>query len=147
MGGAFAVPLPCWLASGQTARMDLNKPAPPPQSQPQSFKGSLATATLLSDRVVFRRPLVARFGGNRSGEVLLADVIAINVSEPTRLLNGHVHLQTATDPGGLRAWADAPVKQVAGNPRSIMFTWNQRETFKAFVAAVQAAWEAERRDS
>lgn len=122
--------------------MDLSKPAP--GSQPCSFKGYLATATLLPDRVAFRRPWVARLGGNRSAEALWSDVIAINISEPTRVLNGHVHLQTAADPGGLRAWADAPVKQVAGNPRSIMFTWNQREMFKAFVAAVQAAWEAQR---
>jgi len=104
----------------------------------------MATATIHPDRVAFKRSPLARLGGNRSGEVLLADVIAINASEPTRLMNGHVHLMTAADPGGLRAWADAPVKQVAGNPRSIMFTWGQRETFKQFVAAVQAAWEAQR---
>lgn len=124
--------------------MDLHKqPAPP--SEPQSFKGSLVTATLFPDRVVLRRPWVVRLGGNRSGEVLLADVVAVNAVEPTRLMNGYVHLQTAADPGGLRAWADAPVKQVAGNPRSVMFSYGQRETFKGFVAAVQGAWEAQRR--
>lgn len=104
------------------------------------FKGYMASASLHEDRVDFKRPLVARLGGNRSGTVLLGDVLKILHKEPTRLLNGHVHLLTVQDPGGLRAWADSPVKQVAGNPRAIMFTWRQRDTYTKFLAAVEAAW-------
>ncbi|MCX5365903.1 hypothetical protein OG864_45215 [Streptomyces sp. NBC_00124] len=123
--------------------MNLNKPAS--ESQPQSFKGHMATATVLSDRVVFKRSPLARLGGNRSGEVLLADVVAINVTDPTGWVNGHVHLQTAADAGPLRAASKEAQRTMAGNPRSIMFSWGQRETFKRFVAAVQGAWEAQRR--
>ena len=115
--------------------MDLSKPAP--QSVPRSFKGHLATATLLPDRVVFRRPWLTRIGGNRSGEVFLADVIAVNAVEPTRWVNGHVHVQTAADAGPLRIASRDTQRAVAGNRRAIMFTWGQRETFKRFVAAVQ----------
>jgi hypothetical protein len=117
--------------------MDLSKPAPQPL--PQSFKGHLCTAVLHPDRVEFRRPWVVRLGGNRPSTVVLADVLKVVQVAPTRLMNGHVHLVTAADPGGLRAWADAPVKQVAGNPRAIMFAWGQREAQAAFVAAVEAA--------
>lgn len=118
--------------------MDLSKPAP--QSAPLTFKGWQATAVLYPDRVEFKRVWLARLGGNRSGVVLLADVLKIHHVSPTRLVNGWVHLMTVEDPGGLRAWADAPVKQVAGNLRAIMFTWGQRDTFTKFVAAVEAAW-------
>jgi hypothetical protein len=104
----------------------------------------MATATVLPDRVVFKRSRLARLGGNRSGEVLLAGVVAINVVEPTGWVNGHVHLQTAADPAPLRVVSKAQQQAVAGNPRTIMFSYGQRETFKLFVAAVQAAWEAQR---
>lgn len=123
--------------------MDFSKPAP--ESGPQSYKGHMATATVLPDRVVFKRSPLARLGGNRPGEVLLADVIAINVVEPTRWVNGHVHLQTAADSGPVRAASKDAQQAKAGNPRTIMFSYGQRETFKEFVAAVQGAWEAQRR--
>lgn len=117
--------------------MDLNKPAP--QSYPQSFKGHMATAVLHADRVEFRRRWIARLGGNRSGSVLLADVLKVHQVEPTGFVNGHVHLMTAADPGAVRTLQSTPSQQPAGNPRTIMFTVNQRETQAAFVAAVEAA--------
>ncbi|MFI9174855.1 hypothetical protein [Streptomyces lincolnensis] len=117
--------------------MDLNKPAS--ESQPQSFKGHMATATVLPDRVVFKRSPLARLGGNRPGEVLLSDVLAINAVKPTRWVNGHMHLQTAADAGPLRIASRETQRMVAGNHRAIMFAWGRRETFKRFVAAVQGA--------
>ncbi|QQM45151.1 DUF4429 domain-containing protein [Streptomyces liliifuscus] len=103
----------------------------------------MATATVFPDRVVFKRSRLARLGGNRSGEVLLAAVVAVNVVEPTGWVNGYVHLQTAADAGPLRVVSKAQQQAVAGNPRTIMFSYGQRETFKEFTAAVQAAWEAQ----
>lgn len=120
--------------------MDLSKPVP--QSEPLSFKGWQATAVLYPDRVEFRRRWTARLGGNRSGSVLLADVLKIHRVEPTRLVNGYVHLMTAEDPGALRNLTTAPQQQPAGNPRAILFTWGQRDVFEKFLASVEAAWRA-----
>jgi hypothetical protein len=113
--------------------MDFNKPAP----QPQSFKGHMATAVLHPDRVEFRRRWIARLGGNRSGTVLLADVLKVLQVEPTRWVNGYVQLLTLADEGRVRATSREPVKAAAGNPRTILFSWGQRETQAAFVAAVE----------
>ncbi|MER6135112.1 DUF4429 domain-containing protein [Streptomyces sp. NPDC001815] len=122
--------------------MDFSKSAPTPE--PQSYKGPMTSATVYPDRVVFKRSALARLGGNRSGEVPLADVVEVNVVEPTGWVNGHVHLQAAADAGPLRVVSRAQQQAVAGNPRTIMFSYGQRETFKEFVAAVQAAWAAAR---
>lgn len=120
--------------------MDLNKPAPP--SYPLTFKGHLATAVLHADRVEFRRRWVARLGGNRSGTVLLADVLKVDAVEPTGWVNGYVHLITAADTGRLRAASRQSQQAMAGNPRTIMFSYGQRETYAEFAAAVEAAWRA-----
>ncbi|CAM5602327.1 hypothetical protein [Streptomyces coeruleorubidus] len=117
--------------------MDLSKPAP--ESGPLAFKGYMATALLYPDRVEFKRSPIARLGGNRSGTVLLADVLKVHQVAPTRLVNGHVHLMTAEDPGALRSLSMTPKQQPAGNPRTILFTWQQRDTYTKFVAAVEAA--------
>lgn len=117
--------------------MDLSKPSP---SQPPTFKGWQATAVLHPDRVEFKRIWLARLGGNRSGSVLLADVLKIHHVAPSRLVNGYVHLMTAEDPAALRNLSTAPQQQPAGNPRTILFTWNQRDTFEKFLATVEAAW-------
>jgi len=138
-GGGYVVPLPLRAVAGQTAWMDLSK-QPAPEPEPESFKGHMATATVHPDRVVFKRSRLARLGGNGSGEVLLSEVVAINVVEPTGWVNGYVHLQTAADPAPLRVVSKAQQQAVVGNPRTIMFAYGQRETFKQFVAAVEAAW-------
>lgn len=117
--------------------MDLSKPAP---SQPPTFKGWQATAVLHPDRVEFKRIWIAKLGGNRSGSVLLADVLKIHHVAPTRFVNGWVHLMTAEDPGALRNLSMNAGQQPAGNPRAILFTWFQRDTFEKFLAAVEAAW-------
>ncbi len=121
-------------------RMDLSKGG----GEPRVFRGHMATATLHEDRVDFKRPVVARLGGNRSSTVLLGDVLKILRREPTRLVNGHIHLLTAQDDGSLRAASMSPEKTVAGNPRAIMFTWQQRQGYADFLAAVEQAWQ--RRD-
>ncbi|KPC86567.1 hypothetical protein ADL35_09740 [Streptomyces sp. NRRL WC-3753] len=105
------------------------------------FKGYMATVTLREDRVDFKRSLVARLGGNRSSTVLLGDVLKIPRREPTRQVNGHIHLLTAQDDGSLRAASMSPEKTVAGNPRAIMFTWQQRQGHADFFAAVEQAWQ------
>ena len=121
--------------------MDLSKqPAPP--AYPLTFKGHLATSVLHADRVEFRRRWAARLGGNRSGTVLLADVLKIDAVAPTGWVNGYVHLITAADSGRLRAASRLPQEAVAGNPRTIMFSYGQRDTYTKFVAAVEAAWRA-----
>lgn len=119
--------------------MDLSKPPP---SYPLTFKGHLATALLFPDRVEFRRRWAARLSGNRSGTVLLADVLKIDAVGPTGWVNGYVHLVTVADSGRLRATSRLPQEAVAGNPRTIMFSYGQRDTYAAFVAAVEAAWRA-----
>ncbi|KAF2774609.1 hypothetical protein [Streptomyces sp. OM5714] len=111
--------------------MDLSKGG----GEPRVFKRHMATATLHEDRVDFKRPLVARLGGNRSSTVLLGDVLKILRREPTRLANGHIHLLTTQDDGPLRAASMPPEKTVAGNPRAIMFTWQQRQGYADFLAA------------
>lgn len=117
--------------------MDLSKRATSPE--PRVFKGWQASALLFADRVEFKRIWLSRLGGNRSGTVMLADVLKIHSVAPTRLVNGHVHLMTAEDPGALRSLTMAPKQQPAGNPRAILFTWGQRDTYTKFVAAVEAA--------
>lgn len=53
--------------------------------------------------------------------------------------------QTVADAAPLRITSKESQRAVASNHRAIMFSYGQRETFKEFVAAVQAAWEAQRR--
>ncbi|MGA5142548.1 hypothetical protein [Streptomyces azureus] len=118
--------------------MDLSKGAMSPE--PRVFKGWQASALLFADRVEFKRIWVARLGGNRSGSVQLSDVLKIHSVPPTRLVNGHVHLMTAEDPGALRNLTTATQQQPAGNPRTILFSWNQRDAYTKFLAAVEAAW-------
>lgn len=103
----------------------------------------MATAVLYPDRVEFKRSPLARLGGNRSGTVLLADVLKIHAVEPTGWINGHVHLQTAADAGPLRVASRSSQQAVGGNPRTIMFRIGQRDTFTKFVAAVEAAWRVQ----
>jgi hypothetical protein len=94
--------------------MDFSKgPAIPPV-----FTGHMATATVYPDRVVFKRPLWARLGGNRSSTVLLGDVLKILHEEPTLTLNGYVHLATVQDEGMLRTVSQTLEKAVAGNSRA-----------------------------
>ncbi len=121
--------------------MDLSKGSS--EAQPLSFKGHMATAVLHPDRVEFRRSPLARLGGNRSGIVLLADVLKVHHVAPTRFVNGWVHLMTVEDPAALRAGSMTAGQQPAGHPRTILFTWFQRGTFVKCVAAVEAAWRAQ----
>lgn len=74
--------------------------------------------------------------------MLLDEVLKIHKVDPARLVNGHVHLMTAADPGAARTLTTVSQQQPAGNPRTIMFTWGQRETYAAFIAAVEEAWRA-----
>jgi hypothetical protein len=122
--------------------MDLSKGVP--AAEPRVFKGWQASAIVFPERVEFRRRWVTWLTGNRSGSVLLDEVLKIHTVDPTRLVNGHVHLMTAQDPGAARTLTTVPQQQPGGNPRTIMFTWGQRETYAEFVAAVEEAWRERR---
>lgn len=113
---------------------------PAPADQPQDFKGYSAVATVFPDRVEIRRNRVAKMIGHKDSVTYLRDVIKPHGQAPTRAVNGYVHLSVAADPPRLRAAATDLPKTWTGNERSILFTWNQRETQTAFYAAVLEGW-------
>ncbi|MGW4048454.1 hypothetical protein [Streptomyces sp. NPDC004721] len=119
--------------------MNLNK-TPQPESTPQTFKGYSAVATLYPDRIEIRRNRLAKLAGHKGSITYFADVLKPHGKPPTRLVNGYVHLATENDPPHLRTAAVEISKTWTGNERSILFTWNQRDTQTKFLAAVLAAW-------
>ncbi|MET8844868.1 hypothetical protein ACWDM8_19960 [Streptomyces rubiginosohelvolus] len=117
---------------------DLSKGAPAPQSEAQVFKGYVATVTLHADRAEIKRKLMGKVTGARDAVIPLADVIKVQSKEPTRLVNGYVQLATEEDRGQLRIATAEAQKAIANNSRTVLFTWNQRETYAAYLAAVTA---------
>lgn len=122
--------------------VNYQKDAPTPAPEPTVFKAHLATVTLHPDRVEIRRSRMAKIAGNKDNTIPLRDVIKIQSTDPTLAINGHVHLATEEDRGRLTAFTTAPQKQIAGNPRAIMFTYMQRDRMAKLLAAVDAAWRA-----
>ncbi|MFF3377609.1 DNA translocase FtsK [Streptomyces sp. NPDC002680] len=122
-----------------------NQLAGPPAYQPgfQVFKGFLATVTLYGDRAEIKRKLMGRTGGAKDSVVPLREVVGVRFKEPTLLVNGYVQLATAQDQGRLRAVSTDIEKTMAGNSRSVVFTWNQREIFAAYLAAATAGVRAQ----
>lgn len=110
-----------------------------PAPAPQVFKAYLSTVTIHQDRIEVKRPRLAKIGGNRDAVIPIADVIIVQVKDPTKLVNGHVFLETIEDHKSVTVWSTDNSKQVAGNPHAVMFTWQKRDRFNAFVAAIQAA--------
>jgi hypothetical protein len=117
--------------------MELHKEA---ATEPQTFKGYSAVATLYPDRVEIRRNRIAKMAGHKDSTTYLRDIIKPHGKEPTRLVNGYVHLSTQADPPHLKALTLDLPKTWTGNERSLLFTWNQRTTQAAFHAAVLDAW-------
>jgi hypothetical protein len=107
-------------------------PYPPPAGTPPlAFKGYLATVTLLPDRIQIDRTFLGRVNGNHSASILWRQLAGVDFLDPARLINGHVHFATATDPRGLTAAGGGRrIAAVARNPRAIMFTWQQRATYE-----------------
>jgi hypothetical protein len=109
-------------------------------TEPQTFKGYSAVATLYPDRVEIRRNRFAKLAGHKDSTTYLADVLKPHGKPPTRLVNGYVHLATESDPPHLRTATLEVSKTWMGNERSLLFTWNQRDTQTKFLAAVLAMW-------
>lgn len=119
--------------------MDLRKQSGP-AAQPLTFKGYSAVATLYPDRVEIRRNRFAKIAGHKDSTTLFTDVLKPHGKEPTKLINGYVHLATDADPAQWKTLTLDVPKTWTGNERSILFTWNQRDTQAKFHAAVLAAW-------
>ena len=103
---------------------------PPPGTPPLLFKGYLATATLLPDRIQIDCKPMGRINGNRSTSIPWQHLVGADFLDPTRLVNGHVHFAIASDPRGLTATGGGDrMAAAARNPHAIMFTWRQRAAY------------------
>ncbi|WP_328835912.1 hypothetical protein [Streptomyces europaeiscabiei] len=122
---------------------DLSKGAPAPRPEAQVFKGYVATVTLYADRAQIKRKLMGKMTGAKDSVIPLGDVIKVQSKEPTRLVNGYVQLATEQDRGQLRIATAEAQKAIANNSRTVLFTWNQRETYAAYLAAVTAGVQAQ----
>ncbi|MFF7655783.1 DNA translocase FtsK [Streptomyces sp. NPDC007983] len=119
------------------------KGAPAHQPRPQVFKGYVATVTLYADRAEIRRKLMGKVAGAKDSVIPLDQVIKIRSREPTRLVNGYVQLATEQDRGQLRIATAEAQKAIVNNSRTVLFTWNQRETYAAYLAAATAGVQAQ----
>lgn len=73
---------------------------------------------------------MGRINGNHSASIVWQQLAGVDFLQPTRMINGHVHFATATDPRGLTATGDGRrMAAAARNPHAIMFTWQQRATY------------------
>ncbi|NEB01046.1 DNA translocase FtsK [Streptomyces sp. SID13726] len=108
----------------------------PAQAPPLVFKGYAATVTLYADRAEIKRKLMGKATGARDCVIPLAEVVTVQSKKPTPLTNGYVQLATAQDRGQLRFATSRPQQAVAGNSRTVIFSWNQRETYAAYLEAV-----------
>lgn len=109
----------------------------------QVFKGYVATVTLHADRAEIKRKLMGKVAGNKDSVTPLSTVIKVLSKEPTRAVNGYVQLATDADRGQLRMATAEAGRAIANNHRTIMFTWNQREAYAAFLAAATAGVQAQ----
>ncbi|MFF1843066.1 hypothetical protein ACFVW9_15135 [Streptomyces sp. NPDC058217] len=122
---------------------DLSKGSPTPPAEPQVFKGYVATVTLHPDRAVIKRKFMGKMTGAKDTTTPLSNVIKVLSKAPTRLINGYVQLATHEDQGQLVLATAEREKAIANNSRTIMFTWNQRETFVAYLAAANSGVQAQ----
>lgn len=107
------------------------------------FKGYVATVTLYADRAEIKRKLMGKITGAKDSTTPLASVIKVLSKEPTRLVNGYVQLATEEDRGRLVIATAEAEKAMANNSRTVLFTWNQRETYSAYLAAAVAGVQAQ----
>jgi hypothetical protein len=119
---------------------DFSKNAPP---APQAYKGYVATVTLHPDHAEIRRKLMGKITGNKDAVIPLGSVIKVLSKQPTRLINGYVQLAIEADRGQLRIATAEAERAMANNPRTVLFTWNQRRTYDAYLAAATAAVRAQ----
>ncbi|WP_394427478.1 hypothetical protein [Streptomyces sp. SGAir0957] len=122
---------------------DFSKGTPSSQPPAQVFKGYVATVTLHADRAEIKRKLMGKVTGAKDSVIPLRDVIKVLSKEPTRLVNGYVQLATEQDRGQLRIATAEAEKAIANNSRTVLFTWNQRETYAAYLKAATAGVQAQ----
>ncbi|MFE4665660.1 hypothetical protein ACFRI7_07045 [Streptomyces sp. NPDC056716] len=122
---------------------DLSKDAPAPQPGPSVFKGYVASVTLRTDRAEIKRKIMGKMTGAKDSVIPLRDVIKVLSKEPTRLVNGYVQLATEQDRGQLVITTAQAEKAIANNSRTVLFTWNQRETYAAYLAAATTGIQAQ----
>lgn len=122
---------------------DLSKDAPAPQLGPSVFRGYVASVTLHADRAEIKRKIMGKMTGAKDSVTPLRDVIKVLSKEPTRLVNGYVQLATEQDRGQLVIATAQTEKAIANNSRTVLFTWNQRETYAAYLAAATAGIQAQ----
>lgn len=122
---------------------NFSKGAPAPHAEPQVFKGYVATVTHYADRAEIKRKLMGKVTGAKDSVIPLRDVIKVLSKEPTRLVNGYVQLATEQDRGRLVIATAEAEKAMANNSRTILFTWNQRQTYAEYLAAATAGVQAQ----
>ena len=107
--------------------------------RPLPFKGYLATVILHPDRIQIDRTVMGRVNGNRSTSISWQQLAGADFLDPTRLINGHVHFATVTDPRGLTATGGGNrMAAAARNPHAIMFTWQQRAAYEQLRGLLMA---------
>ena len=107
--------------------------------RPLPFKGYLATVILHPDRIQIDRTVMGRVNGNRSTSISWQQLACADFLDPTRLINGHVHFATVTDPRGLTATGGGNrMAAAARNPHAIMFTWQQRAAYEQLRGLLMA---------
>ncbi|MEU9345898.1 DNA translocase FtsK [Streptomyces sp. NPDC048278] len=116
------------------------------QPAPQVYKGYTATVTLYTDRAEIKRKVMGKAGGAKDCVIPLGDVIKVQSKDPTRLVNGYVQLATAQDRTQLRHITGELQRTPAGNSHTVLFSWNQRETYAAYLAAVTTRVQVQGRD-
>ncbi|MFE0383926.1 hypothetical protein ACFW1F_07550 [Streptomyces bungoensis] len=99
--------------------------------------------TLHADRAEIKRKFMGKVTGAKDSVIPLKDVIKVLSKEPTRAWNGYVQLATEQDRGRLVIATAEAERAIANNSRTVMFTWNQRDTYAAYLAAVTTALEAQ----
>jgi hypothetical protein len=64
---------------------------------------------------------------------------AVDFLDPNIFRNGHVHFATTNDPRGLSVTGRGNrLAAAAGNPHAVMFTWQQRRTYRKLRALLSA---------
>ncbi|MEY9847735.1 hypothetical protein ABH940_004830 [Streptacidiphilus sp. BW17] len=116
-------------------------PTPPPAgTRPLVFKGYLATVTLHPDRIEIARTFAGRMNGNRSGTIPWHQVVAADFRDPTITKNGYIHFVVSGDPRGLTSGGNGNrLAATARQPHALMFTWQQRETYRQLKGMLEAS--------
>ncbi|MFL9684759.1 hypothetical protein [Streptomyces sp. KL110A] len=125
---------------------DLSKGAPAPMPEERVFKGYVATVTLYADRAEIKRKLIGKVSGARDCVIPFKAVVKVRSKAPTRLVNGYVQLATGQDGGQLRIATAHAQEAIANNSHTMIFTWNQRETYATYLEAVTAAIQTQAPD-